>query len=129
MPELTGPVSVVNGQTFIVQHDDGLQLMIRSLLVVNVPGPRGRVITTVGYNGPTGTFAFDLVYDECCGGSAVLATSLPLQAAAAVPETRKLRHVARWFRTVGIHGASQQTAIRLIKFAARTEAPLRRGFC
>src|SRR6476620_6091622 len=28
MLELTGQVSVVNGQTFTVQHDDGLQLMI-----------------------------------------------------------------------------------------------------
>jgi hypothetical protein len=69
-----------------VQHDDGLQLMIGSLLVVNVPGATAPVTTTVPYNGPTGTFAFDLVYGECCGGSAVLATSLPLQGVAAVPE-------------------------------------------
>jgi len=86
MLELTGQVSVINGQTFTVQHDDGLQLMVGGLLVVNVPGPTAPVVTTVTYTGPTGTFAFDLVYGECCGAPAVLATSLPLQAAPAVPE-------------------------------------------
>jgi hypothetical protein len=78
MIELTGTVSVVNGQTFTVSHDDGLQLMIDGLLVVNVPGPTAPAVTTVTYTGPTGTFAFDLVYGECCGAPAVLATSLPL---------------------------------------------------
>jgi PEP-CTERM motif len=78
MIELMGTVSVVNGQMFTVQHDDGLQLMIDGLLVVNVPGPTAPAITTVTYTGPTGTFTFDLVYGECCGPPAVLATSLPL---------------------------------------------------
>jgi hypothetical protein len=89
MLELTGQVSVTNGQTFTVQHDDGLQLMIGGLLVVNVPGPTSPVVTTVTYTGPTGTFAFDLVYGECCGAPAVLATSLPLTTAA-VPEPATL---------------------------------------
>ena len=78
MIELMGTVSVVNGQTFTVSHDDGLQLMIGGLLVVNVPGPTSPATTTVTYTGPTGNFAFDLVYGECCGPPAVLATSLPL---------------------------------------------------
>ncbi len=60
--------------------------LIGGLLVVNVPGPTAPITTTVTYTGPTGTFAFDLVYGECCGAPAVLATSLPLQAAPAVPE-------------------------------------------
>ncbi len=86
MLELTGQVSVTNGQTFTVQHDDGLQLLIGSALVVDVPGPTSPTITTVTYNGPTGTFAFDLVYGECCGAPAVLATSLPLVGAVPEPE-------------------------------------------
>jgi hypothetical protein len=89
MIELTGTVSVVNGQMFLVSHDDGLQLMIDGLLVVNVPGPTAPVITTVTYTGPTGTFAFDLVYGECCGAPAVLATSLPLNGTT-VPEPATL---------------------------------------
>jgi len=76
--ELMGLVSVVNGQTFTVEHDDGLQLLIGGLLVVDAPGPTSATTTTVTYTGPTGTFAFDLVYGECCGAPAVLATSLPL---------------------------------------------------
>ena len=87
MLEFTGQVSVVNGQTFTVQHDDGLQLLIGGLLVVNVPGPTAPVVTTVTYTGPTGNFGFDLVYGECCGAPAVLATSLPLQAAVPEPES------------------------------------------
>ena len=83
MLEFTGQVSVVNGQTFTVTHDDGLQLQIGSLLVVDEPGPTAPVTTTVTYTGPTGTFGFDLVYGECCGPPAELQTSLPLQA---VPE-------------------------------------------
>ena len=89
MLEITGQVSVVNGQTFTVTHDDGLQLMIGGLLVVNTPGPTPPVTTTVTYLGPTGTFAFDLVYGECCGAPARLQTSLPLTATA-VPEPATL---------------------------------------
>ena len=90
--ELTGSVSVINGQTFTVTHDDGLQLKIGSLLVVDKPGATSPVLTTVTYTGPTGTFAFDLVYGECCGGSAVLRTSLPLISGggALVPEPATL---------------------------------------
>jgi hypothetical protein len=89
MLEITGQVSVVNGQTFTVTHDDGLQLMIGALLVVNTPGPTAPITTTVTYTGPTGTFAFDLVYGECCGAPARLQTSLPLTATA-VPEPATL---------------------------------------
>jgi len=89
MLEITGQVSVTNGQTFTVTHDDGLQLLIGALLVVNVPGPTSPVTTTVTYTGPTGTFNFDLVYGECCGAPARLQTSLPLNAAA-VPEPATL---------------------------------------
>jgi hypothetical protein len=89
MIEFTGLVSVINGQTFTVQHDDGLQLQIGSTLVVNAPGPTSPVTTSVTYLGPTGTFAFDLVYGECCGAPAVLATSLPLLPAL-VPEPATL---------------------------------------
>ena len=90
MLEFTGLVSVISGQTFTVTHDDGLQLMIGGLLVVDVPGPTAPSVTTVTYLGPTGTFAFDLVYGECCGAPAVLATSLPLTGSAPEPATMAL---------------------------------------
>ncbi len=75
--EFLGIVSVTNGQTFTVTHDDGLTLTIGGLSVINVPGPTGPVQTTATYTGPTGNFPFQLVYGECCGGSAVLQVNLP----------------------------------------------------
>lgn len=76
--EFTGTVSVVTGETFQAGHDDGLQLQIGSDLVINAPGPTGFTSTPATYTGPSGTFSFDLVYGECCGGGAALGISLPL---------------------------------------------------
>lgn len=64
--------------------------IVRDLLVVDVPGPTSPTLTTVTYTGPTGTFAFDLVYGECCGPPAVLATTLPLRGTAPEPATLAL---------------------------------------
>jgi hypothetical protein len=77
--EFTGTVTVTNGQTFTVTHDDGMSLEIGGVTVVSQPGPTSAVTQTFTYTGPTGTFPFDLVYGECCGPPAVLAISLPLE--------------------------------------------------
>jgi hypothetical protein len=79
----TGIVSVTNGQQFTVTHDDGLTLVIGGVDLQFNPGPTAPVQSVATYNGPTGTFGFELVYGECCGGPAVLQVDLPL---AAVPE-------------------------------------------
>ncbi len=75
--EFTGFVTVNNGQTFTAAHDDGLTLTIGGLGVINVPGPTAPTVTTVTYGGPSGNFAFQLVYGECCGAPAVLEIDLP----------------------------------------------------
>jgi hypothetical protein len=80
--EFTGTVTVTNGQTFTVAHDDGLQLKIGDTLVINQPGPTAPVTQTFTYSGPTGNLPFDLVYGECCGAPAVLGISLPLESSA-----------------------------------------------
>ena len=77
MLRFTGFVSVTNGQTFTVTHDDGLTLIIGGLDLGFNPGPTAPVTSTATYTGPTGSFAFDLVYAECCGGPAVLQIDLP----------------------------------------------------
>lgn len=77
--EFTGQVSVTDGQTFTVAHDDGLTLLIGGISVIDVPGPTPPTNTTRTYSGPTGIFPFTLVYGECCGGYAVLRVDLPLQ--------------------------------------------------
>lgn len=75
--QFTGFVSVVNGQTFTVTHDDGLTLIIGGLNLGFNPGPTAPTTSTVTYTGPSGNFAFELVYGECCGGPAVLQIDLP----------------------------------------------------
>ena len=84
--EFTGTVTVTTGQQFQAGHDDGLQLQIGSVLVINAPGPTGFTTTPATYTGPSGTFAFDLVYGECCAGPANLDIALPFVSAPTVPE-------------------------------------------
>ena len=75
--DFQGFVSVTNGQTFTVEHDDGLTLLINGAPIINVPEPTSPRVTTVTYTGPTGDFPFELVYSECTGGPAVLRIDLP----------------------------------------------------
>jgi hypothetical protein len=97
--DFQGTVSVTNGQTFTVAHDDGLTLVIDGLTVINAPGPTAPTTTTVTYTGPTGNFGFNLAYGECCGPPAVLAISLPLTAA--VPETSTWAMMILGFAGIG----------------------------
>jgi len=73
----TGFVTVTNGQTFTVTHDDGLSLIIGGLDLGFNPGPTAPITSLATYTGPSGTFPFELVYGECCGGPAVLQIDLP----------------------------------------------------
>lgn len=75
--EFTGFVSVTNGQTFSVTHDDGLTLIIGGVDLGFSSGPTAPTTSIATYTGPTGNFAFQLVYAECCGGPAVLQVDLP----------------------------------------------------
>jgi len=77
--DFMGDVTVTNGETFTVTHDDGLTLIIGGLTVINAPGPTTPTITTETYTGPSGNLPFNLVYAECCEGPAVLQISLPLE--------------------------------------------------
>lgn len=96
--DFKGSVTVTNGQTFTVTHDDGLTLIIGGMTVVGVPAPTPPITTTVTYTGPTGTFAFELVYSECCGGPAVLQIDLPLTNA---PEPATLALLGLGFAAAG----------------------------
>jgi hypothetical protein len=86
--DFKGTVTVATGQMFTVTHDDGLQLQIGALLVIDEPGPTSPTTDTHTYTGPSGTLPFELVYGECCGPPAVLQISLPL--VTAVPEPGSL---------------------------------------
>jgi len=84
--EFTGFVSVINGQTFTVTHDDGLTLIIGGLDLGFSPLPTAPITSVATYTGPTGDFPFQLVYAECCGGPAVLQVELPFSNNPTVPE-------------------------------------------
>lgn len=88
--EFKGFVTVTTGQMFTVTHDDGLTLIIDGIDMGFNSGPTAPVTSTATYLGPTGTFAFQLVYDECCGGPAVLQVDLPFTNLAQVPEPATL---------------------------------------
>jgi hypothetical protein len=88
--QFTGFVTVTNGQQFTVTHDDGLTLIIGGVDLGFNPGPTAPNTDTITYTGPSGNFAFQLVYGECCGGPAVLQVALPFSNTTEVPEPSSL---------------------------------------
>jgi len=98
--EFTGFVTVTTGETFTVAHDDGLTLIIGGLDLGFDPGPTAPTVTTKTYTGPSGTFAFTLVYAECCGGPAVLEVDLPFSNTR-VPEPATLALLGLGFAAAG----------------------------
>jgi len=79
-------------QSFTIQHDDGATFIVNGQTVINQPGPTSPVTTTGSYTGGAGgNLPFALYYTECCGGPAVLSTSLLAPSAApTVPEPTSL---------------------------------------
>jgi PEP-CTERM motif-containing protein len=71
----TGSTFLAAGDnSFVVPHDDGLQLNIDGIgLVVDAPGPTAEDFTAFNVNAPAaGFYKFELSYGECCGGPAVI---------------------------------------------------------
>lgn len=72
----TGTAGFVNGETFTVEHDDGVELFVNGVNVLNDGGPTAPTNTTFTYTGATGNFGFEFIYTECCGGTADFDTTL-----------------------------------------------------
>ena len=84
--EFKGFVTVTNGQTFTVTHDDGLSLIIGGINLGFSSGPTAPTTSVATYSGPSGNLPFQLVYTECCQGAAVLQIDLPLSNPTVTPE-------------------------------------------
>ena len=85
----TGQISLNAGaNTFVVSHDDGLQLNIDGIgLVVDKPGPTAPVNTPFTVNSPsTGLFNFQMSYGECCGPPARLVFIINDRPVGGIPE-------------------------------------------
>ena len=110
--QFTGFVTVTNGQTFTVTHDDGLTLIIGGVDLGFNPGPTAPITTVATYSGPSGTFPFQLVYGECCRGSAVLQVDLPFSnvGGGAVPEPASLTLVGCGF--LAMKGFAQRKRLK-----------------
>jgi hypothetical protein len=76
--KLSGFLTVANGQTFTVTHDDGVTLIINGINLGFLTTATPPLTEMETYSGPPGTFPFELVYAECCGGDAELEGVLPL---------------------------------------------------
>jgi hypothetical protein len=96
-----GTVSVTNGETFTAGHDDGMTLIIGGITVINAPFPTSYALTSSTYSGPTGTYAFQLVYGETDGAPADLTVNLPLESAA-TPEPSSLFLIGAGFVGLGL---------------------------
>jgi hypothetical protein len=83
--EFTGSAFFTNGESFNVVHDDGVNMYVNGSAVLLDPGPTAPVTSSFTYTGPTGTFAFDFIYTECCLGTADFQTTLVPSAPATPP--------------------------------------------
>jgi hypothetical protein len=74
--QFTGNAYFTNGQSYTVQHDDGLTFIINGNTIISQPGPTAPTVAMGTYTGPTGMYPFDIVYGECNGPPAVFETTL-----------------------------------------------------
>lgn len=89
--------------SFVIPHDDGLQLNIAGIgLVVDQPGPTSPTNTPFTVNAPSaGLYNFTLSYGETAGGPAVLAFNVNGAPVGGVPETATWMLMVAGFGLVG----------------------------
>jgi hypothetical protein len=104
--EFTGTASFSNGTLYSVAHDDGVTFVVNGTEVLGgagnvggtaencsagtnfgscIDGPTSAVTTNYTFGLPSGNYAFNFAYGECCSAPAVFQTTLA-QNATTVPE-------------------------------------------
>ena len=98
--------------SFVVPHDDGLQLSIQGIgLVVNQPGPTAPVNTPFNVNAPTaGLYNFTLSFGETAGGPSVLRFDVN-GSPAGVPEPATWALLVTGFGMVGFAARRRSTSV------------------
>ncbi len=96
--DIKGTTTIAHGQAINTFHDDGIQLYIGGNLVLDAQGQTSPEHSDTTFGGVSGTYNFDLYYDECCSAPAVLTASLPT----ATPEPTSIVLMATMLLGVGI---------------------------
>jgi hypothetical protein len=73
--EFTGTATFTHNELLSVTSDDGATLVVNGQTVISDPGPESSETNTGTYTGSGGTFAYTLVYGECCGAPADVSTN------------------------------------------------------
>ena len=88
--EFTGSAQFTNGQNFTVLHDDGVELFVNGVNLLDDPGSTSADLTPFTFSGQTGTYDFDFLYSNsyCCGADfeTTLVTSSTIVSTGATPE-------------------------------------------
>jgi hypothetical protein len=69
---ITGSITVTNGESFTALHDDGLDFLINGTNLINASNPTAPATSTGTWTGLAGTYNFQLIYSEVQGPPAVL---------------------------------------------------------
>lgn len=89
--------------SFVVPHDDGLQLDIGGVRVIDQPGPTAAVSTPFTVTEATaGLYAFTLAYGETAGGPAVLAFAVNGAPVGGTPEPETWALMVAGFGLIGM---------------------------
>lgn len=101
----TGSTFLKSGaNSFVIPHDDGLQLKIDGIagFIVDQPGPTSPVSTAFNVNAPeSGLYNFTLSYGETAGGPAVLRFDVNGAPVGRVPEPATWAMMVTGFGLVG----------------------------
>ncbi len=99
--------------SFVVPHDDGLELALTGLgIVLSQPGPTSPVDTPFTVVAPTkGTYGFQLAYGETAGGPAVLGFTVNDTPVGGTPEPESWALMIAGF---GLVGAFQRRRVKTV---------------
>jgi hypothetical protein len=73
--EFTGTTTLIAGQTYTINHDDGMILFINGVEVIDSGSPTASIPSSF-IASASGTFSFDLLYAEVNGAPATLSGSI-----------------------------------------------------